>query len=793
MLGLGSALLCKPDCTAEVLRVSMPSTPVASAPLDAGQGANTSPAGTKLEVDSLSFLRDGRRFMPVSGEFHFSRYPRSEWRSQLLKMKAGGIDIVSTYVFWIHHEEEQGHFDWSGDKDLHAFLELCKETGLLAIVRLGPWDHGEVRNGGFPDWVQHAQVKLRSTDPSYLALVRPFYEQMARQMRGLYWKDGGPVIGAQVDNECNGIPYLLSLKALAREFGVDVPYYTMTGWDNVAIPDAGLLPLFGSYSVAFWYPQGKTSYRKSFVFSVVRDDKNLGPALDDTNPARSALIARFPYLCCEIGGGMMNAYAKRVQVDPEEIASMALTRLGCGNNMPGYYMYQGGINPAGRHSSLNEFKPNAMPVMDYDFQAPLAATGLARPQFHSLRQQHLFVHDFGEALAAMHPVMPERQPASLDDLSVPRWCLRSDGRSGFVFFGNYQPETAMPVHRNIQFRVTLPGADITLPSTPFDLASGAYGFLPVNLDCHGVTLRYATAQPLCRVEGNDGFYYFFSEIPGVPVEVELAPNPVKLLLRSSVDPVLAPDGGALLRDLKPGLRTFATLHGMDGTPVYLVLLSQSQARQLQRLSFHGRDLLVLSEDLVYADGDSLRLETEKPGGSFSIFPVQAKLTLLGGRLRQDAPGQLFTRYTLPEPAKEPLPSASLTLVNPSKGDADTIDGSQEADWAKAERWTLHISKMPAGRRFLCRIDYAGDAARVLSGERLLLDNFSNGTSLELPLWRLPADQAAPLSLLRIPYGSHSTERLPASVRAGLGELEALRKRQPVLRVSEIYEYRLDLR
>jgi hypothetical protein len=39
------------------------------------------------------------------GEFHYSRYPESEWESEILKMKAGGVQIVSTYVIWIHHEE----------------------------------------------------------------------------------------------------------------------------------------------------------------------------------------------------------------------------------------------------------------------------------------------------------------------------------------------------------------------------------------------------------------------------------------------------------------------------------------------------------------------------------------------------------------------------------------------------------------------------------------------------------------------------------------------------------------
>ena len=44
---------------------------------------------------------------------------------------------------------------------------------------------------------------------------------------------------------------------------------------------------------------------------------------------------------------MMSSDAHRIKVDPEYIAAMALVKLGSGNNMPGYYMYQGGVNPSG--------------------------------------------------------------------------------------------------------------------------------------------------------------------------------------------------------------------------------------------------------------------------------------------------------------------------------------------------------------------------------------------------------------------------------------------------------------
>ena len=48
---------------------------------------------------------DGKPILPVMGEFHFSRYPKEEWEQALLILKRGGVEIVATYVFWIHHEE----------------------------------------------------------------------------------------------------------------------------------------------------------------------------------------------------------------------------------------------------------------------------------------------------------------------------------------------------------------------------------------------------------------------------------------------------------------------------------------------------------------------------------------------------------------------------------------------------------------------------------------------------------------------------------------------------------------
>ena len=102
------------------------------------------------------------------GEFHFSRYPESEWEEELLKMKTADVNIVASYVIWNHHEEIKGQFDWSEQRDLRSFSKLCAKHGMLMVLRIGPWDHAEVRNGGLPGWVLK-QGPTRVNEPAYLA------------------------------------------------------------------------------------------------------------------------------------------------------------------------------------------------------------------------------------------------------------------------------------------------------------------------------------------------------------------------------------------------------------------------------------------------------------------------------------------------------------------------------------------------------------------------------------------------------------------------------------------------
>ena len=151
--------------------------------IDASADAR-SPSGQVLSLNAQYLTLDGKPWLPVMGEMHYTRVPEAEWETEILKMKSAGVQIVSAYIIWIHHEEVEGQWDWSGQKDLRHFVELCAKHGMYVVPRIGPWSHAEVRNGGFPDWLLAKTSQTRSNDPAYLHYVDLYYQQIAAQLKG---------------------------------------------------------------------------------------------------------------------------------------------------------------------------------------------------------------------------------------------------------------------------------------------------------------------------------------------------------------------------------------------------------------------------------------------------------------------------------------------------------------------------------------------------------------------------------------------------------------------------------
>ena len=257
----------------------------------------------EVKWDSKSLIINGQRVVPVMGEVHFSRIPAEEWKEEVKKMKLGGVTIIATYVFWNHIEEQEGVFNWSGQRDLRRFIEICKEEQLPVILRIGPFCHGEVRNGGIPDWIFTKGCKTRSQDPKFLSFVDKLYRQIFSQIQGLQWKDGGPLMACQFDNEYRGSgDYLMALKRIAKGIGFDLPFYTRTGWPELSkpVPFGEMLPLYGDYADGFWersIEETAGNYYKAFNFKAFRSStaiatEQLGKQKEQLNQGRRHIRLR---------------------------------------------------------------------------------------------------------------------------------------------------------------------------------------------------------------------------------------------------------------------------------------------------------------------------------------------------------------------------------------------------------------------------------------------------------------------------------------------------------------------
>ena len=109
---------------------SQPSAPPETGFLHLGGRSST---GHDLEVNSRFLTLDGKPMLPVMGEFHFSRYPPQYWEDEILKMKAAGVNVIATYIFWIHHEEIEGEFDWTGSATCVISWNSAPNTACMSM------------------------------------------------------------------------------------------------------------------------------------------------------------------------------------------------------------------------------------------------------------------------------------------------------------------------------------------------------------------------------------------------------------------------------------------------------------------------------------------------------------------------------------------------------------------------------------------------------------------------------------------------------------------------------------
>lgn len=538
----------------------------------------------------LSLTRNGQPWFPVMGEIHFSRVHQSMWHDNLLKMKAGGVDIAASYVIWIHHEEKEGEWDFTGQRDLRAFIKEVQRVGLYFILRIGPWSHAEVRNGGFPDWLKHKGFTPRTNDERYFAQVRKLYEKIYSQVSDLLLKNGGPIIGVQIENEyghCGGlkgeegVKHMQTLGAMAREIGFDVPIYTTTGWGGAIT--AGFLPVMGGYCDAPWDPRTiEIEPSGNYTITHERNDHGIGSDFGEESTITFD-PSKYPYLTAELGGGLQPTYLRHVMPSSTDEGAMTLTKIASGCSLLGYYMYSGGANPYGKYSTLQEFTNTGshcdLLESSYDFFAPVGEYGKINDTYRELKLFALFAHDFGNTL--QKPIIPDNSPLMPSSRDM-RYSVRKADGASYLFVNNYvrhQVQNDRPGWRFDWDGVYFP---------PIDVHNGDYYILPFNMNVGNGCIRSALVSPLCILHDNtDGrSTYVFYKTAACPGHNESE------LINWEREP----------------------------TDASVLIIERDEALNAYKVSRDGVDYLVLFDGSLVDDGVSLEF-TGEDVSSFKTYPA----------------------------------------------------------------------------------------------------------------------------------------------------------------------------
>lgn len=664
-----------------------------------------------ISVTDRGLYRHGEGWVPVSGEVHYSRLPRDRWAERMRQLRAAGVSVASTYAFWNHHVAQRGRPRFDGHLDIAAFVDEAAAAGLDVMLRIGPWAHGESRNGGFPDWVQELPIAHRSDDPAYLELVREWFGQLAAALDGRA-RPGGAVIGIQLENELYDRPeHLVTLKRLAREAGMSAPLWTATAWGGAALPEGEVLPVFGGYADGFWVDPAAPwdpTFRAHFFPSHDWDDPGVGADVRAHQgfaaASATADLHGFPPATCELGGGMATAYHRRPVLQGRDVAALAHVKIGNGSAWQGYYMFVGGGNPGpGLQETIATGYPNDLPELGYDFHAPIGQSGDLADSAALLRAQHAFLAAFGDRLSGMSSSLPDACATSLDDRSTLRWALRSDHDEGIVVISHHQPFDQVEDVAGVQLRVVRGDTATVLPSRPVTVPAGTLARWPVGLVVGRARVAWATASLVTVLAGTGRPTLVLLEDRGIPAEIAI--------------------GDAAPRDALPG---HAPL-GLDELDV-LVLPAADAGRLWVRPGAHPELWLTDGELAWDADGALLRgaADARRYDPHAREWSTASAASDASGR----APAVGAEPVAVDLDRAAAVPAADYGFGGPRhRAPSDETLGEQAA------RYRVHLpaSALDPRADAVLDLDWAGDVGRVVVDGRVVDDRFWDGTRWSLSL------------------------------------------------------------
>lgn len=400
---------------------------------------------------------DSKRIWLMSGSVHYFRTPAALWPDRLLKAKRAGLNCIDTYVAWNFHEQQEGKWDFSGDRDVAAFVRQAGKMGLYVILRPGPYICAEWDCGGLPGWLTaKSGVALRTNNATYSHYFDKYFRQVLPRLADLQVTHGGNIILIQNENEYymttmpDRLAHLEFINQLFRRAGFDIPIINCNLQTDPPTPDN--IECFNGWDKA-----------------VVGLKK-----LRLRQPNAPMLVTEFWDGWFDRWGG---EHSKR---DDREAARRAMEILGCGSQI-NYYMWHGGTN-FGFWGSRLAAHDWSYQTTSYDYDAPLAECGGLTRKYYLTRLVNMLANHMGRFLAPCTMGAPGgtvHDATSVYNLSGAgsNWCFVSNGGRDEI--------------KSVRLSLAN-GVDLTVPLEPFG-AAAAPSALKLTEE---QTLDYSSVTPL---------------------------------------------------------------------------------------------------------------------------------------------------------------------------------------------------------------------------------------------------------------------------------------------------------
>ncbi|XP_026330051.1 beta-galactosidase-like [Hyposmocoma kahamanoa] len=371
-------------------------------------------------------LLNGKSLHILSGELHYFRVPWEYWEDRLCKLKAAGLNTVSTYVEWSFHEPEERLYSFAGDRNVSQFIRTAGDLGLYVLLRPGPYICAERDFGGLPYWLlsKYPYINLRSQNQEFMMETRIWMKKLFKQLSPYLFGNGGPVIMIQVEN---GYGSLSNNKSYMRRLRDIISTYV----DHNAL-------LYTADGSAYFYKEGSIEGALP-TLNMGADTENIseyleplynftngGPLMNSEFYVGWLTLWSAPYTAVIYTSTIINTlkqilrYKRAVHIN--------------------FYMFCGGSNFEVSSGAL-EHNGMYLPVATtYDYDAPISEFGNLTPKYYAIRK---VLEKYRPKIATI-PVPPPTMTAEYGTVKL-RPCLKLFSDKGRRIMGKKYSDVEGPL------------------------------------------------------------------------------------------------------------------------------------------------------------------------------------------------------------------------------------------------------------------------------------------------------------------------------------------------------------